>query len=157
MNNLTNKTILSDEFWVVIDKILKATPDVVFGGSLALNAIGLINREIKDLDLFFPITTFNAGFMDILNHVDTGVGSDTVTDINGIEIERTALKINNVKACCFKVPKEQLEHSIFVVNGRNLRIQNVNHAISAKICYSKHNPKHTTDLENINVTLAKYF
>jgi len=53
MKNLENKEILSDEILNAISLIIKQTPNVVFGGSIALNAIELINRPISDIDLFF--------------------------------------------------------------------------------------------------------
>ena len=54
-NNLENKQILSDDILNAIDLIIKKTPHAVFGGSIALNAIGLINRKISDIDLFFSL------------------------------------------------------------------------------------------------------
>ena len=41
MKNLENKEILSDEILNAISLIIKQTPNVVFGGSIALNAISL--------------------------------------------------------------------------------------------------------------------
>jgi hypothetical protein len=58
-NNLENKQILSDDILNAIDLIIKKTPHAVFGGSIALNAVGLINRKISDIDLFFSLVTLS--------------------------------------------------------------------------------------------------
>ena len=54
MNNLDNSEILSDEIVNAIDLIITQIPDVIFGGSIALNAVGLLNRKVSDIDVFFP-------------------------------------------------------------------------------------------------------
>lgn len=160
MKNLENKEILSDEIFNAIEIIVSKIPSVVFGGSIALNAIGLINRKISDIDLFFHLgsSLSNNGFLSVSTHIT----SDTVTDVNGIEVHRTGAKINNVKCCCFKVEDAGLDYSIhsFSRNGKEIkiRIQNVNYAIQAKISYMKNsnNEKHKKDLKNIN-NILYYF
>ena len=152
MKNLENKEILSDEILNAIDLITASCPDAVFGGSIALNAIGLINRQISDIDLFFSNrqSLSKHGFLQIIKGEIT---SDTVTNTNGNEIQRTAAKIEGVKTCCFSVDNEELQHSkyIFNRNGKEFKIyiQNVNYAIEAKKAYSKRNPKHQNDLKSI--------
>lgn len=139
MNNLENKDILADNILNVIDIIINKIPTAVFGGSIALNAVGLLNRKINDIDLFFPLgtnLTLN-GFLELSN-ID---GSETVTNVNGIEIQRTSAKIHNVKVCCFKVAKLETQHSLFTFLGRTIRIQNVNYAIQAKIAYANKDNK----------------
>ena len=54
-NNLESKEVLSAEILNAIDLIIKHTPNAVFGGSIALNAVGLINRKVSDIDLFFHL------------------------------------------------------------------------------------------------------
>ena len=160
MKNLENKEILSDEIFNAINAVVSKMPDVVFGGSIALNAIGLISRKISDIDLFFSLESSLSknGFLSISNHIT----SDTVTDVNGVEIQRTGAKINNVKCCCFKVDDAGLEYSnyIFSRNGKKIkiRIQNVNYAIQAKISYTKNsnNQKHKKDLDSINRVLDSF-
>ena len=101
MNNLENKYILSEELIDAIDRILEKVPHVVFGGSIALNAVGLISRKINDIDIFLPMNENFKEFISI-GALDE-MTSDTVTDMNGKEIQRVGAKINDVKVCCFKV------------------------------------------------------
>jgi len=156
-NNLEGKEILSEEMLAAIDKIIKYAPTAVFGGSIALNAVGLINRKVSDIDLFFHLneSLTKNGFLSINEGVQ--VLSDTVTNMNGLEIQRTGAKIEGVKACCFKVPDEELQHSVVEFLGRKIRIQNVNHAIAAKMTYADKNNKHKEDLKEIQKNLQKYF
>lgn len=51
--NLNNK-ILSAEIKSLISKLNNEFPDLIFGGSIALNAVGLIERKIGDIDIFVP-------------------------------------------------------------------------------------------------------
>lgn len=157
MKNLENKEILSDDICEAIWIILQKIPNVVFGGSIALNAIGLINRRVSDIDLFFPISSSLSknGFLTVSSHMT----SDTVTDVNGKEVQRTGALIGNVKCCCFKVEDEGLNYSLHTFSRGNkifnVRIQNVNYAIQAKLSYMKNsnNLKHKEDIDNINLLL----
>ena len=83
MNNLENKDILSDNVLSGIDYILEKCPDVIFGGSIALNAVGLLNRKISDIDLFFPLGT-EIKIIAGLHNDDLMVQvSEPATDTNG--------------------------------------------------------------------------
>jgi hypothetical protein len=160
--NLENNNILSDDTLLVIENLIKVEPTIVFGGSIALNAVGLINRPIKDIDIFKPL---NSSLTPIITQlqttIETTIGSDTVTDVNGNHIQRTSLKINNINCCCFKVSDEELQHSKyrFNRNGKeySINIQNINYAILAKQSYSKRNPKHKLDIESANNVLDDLF
>jgi len=156
-NNLEEKGVLSDEILKAIDLIIKSKPNAVFGGSIALNAVGLINRKVSDIDLFFRLneSLTKNGFLSIEN--DEQILSDTVTDVNGVEIQRTGVKIAGVKTCCFKVSDKELEHSEVQFFGRKIRVQNVNYAIMAKMAFAAKNSKHKEDLKEISETLDKYF
>ena len=161
MKNLENKEILSDDIMKAIDKIIIHIPKAVFGGSIALNAVGLLNRKISDIDLFFHKneSLSDTEFFEI---VDNSITSDTVTNTNGEEIQRTGAKVDGVKVCCFKVSDEELQHSkyTFVRDGKSftINLQNVNYAIEAKKAYAKHNqnPKHIEDLNNITKELDSF-
>ena len=156
-NNLESKEVLSAEILNAIDLIIKHTPNAVFGGSIALNAVGLINRKVSDIDLFFHLNenlTKN-GFLSIVN--DGQILSDTVTNVNGVEIQRTGAKIAGVKTCCFKVSDEEMQHSKIEFLGRKICVQNVNYAIMAKMTYADKNNKHKEDLKQINTNLDNYF
>ena len=166
MKNLENKEILSDEIFNAILLIIKETPNVVFGGSIALNAVGLINRPIADIDLFFGMNESLAtnGYLSVKSIGE--LTSDTVTNTNGIEIQRLGAKIAGVKTCCFKVSNLELQCSKhkFTRNGLEytINIQNVNYAIEAKKSYlsqsySSRIAKHKTDLEAISNALDILF
>jgi hypothetical protein len=157
MNNLENRQILSDEILAAMDLIIKTVPDAIFGGSIALNAVGLITRKISDIDLFFGewVSLAKNGILN--TGISTGLTSDTVTNTNGKPIQRTGIKINNVHVCIFKVEKLELQHSIFEFAGRRIKIQNINVAIQAKIAYSEKNQKHLNDLNKINDTMHELF
>ena len=161
MKNLENKEILSDEIFNAISLIIKQAPNVVFGGSIALNAVGLINRPISDIDLFFGMneSLSKNGYLSVETIGE--ITSDTVTNTNGIEIQRTGAKIAGVKTCCFKVSNEELQCSKhkFTRNETEFTIciQNVNYAIEAKKSYSSRNPKHKSDLETISNVLDGLF
>lgn len=165
MNNLENDKILSKEIIGVIDMLTTNNPNTVFGGSIALNAVGLLNRKISDIDIFI---LENSEFPSIIKELTEFV-SDTVTDVNGKEVQRTGGKINNVKICVFKVSEEELLHSQFTFLGRRINIQNVNYAIQAKISYagkrvkiiesknSTNNPsKHEKDVKEIEENLKVF-
>lgn len=162
MRNLENKEILSDEIMKAIDKIVTHMPNVVFGGSIALNAVGLLNRKISDIDLFVKKNE-NLADTEFFTISDNQITSDTVTNTNGVEIQRTGAKVDGVKVCCFKVSDEELQHSkyTFVRDGKSftINLQNVNCAIEAKLAYAKHNqnPKHIDDLTNIIKELDSNF
>ena len=153
MKNLEDKNILSEEILYAVSLILKQSPNAVFGGSIALNAIGLINRPISDIDLFFGLneSLSSNGYLSIESIGE--ITSDTVTNTNGIEIQRTGAKIAGVKTCCFKVSEEELQSTKhrFTRNGieYTICIQNVNYAIEAKRSYASRNTKHQNDLNSI--------
>lgn len=161
MKNLEDVNVLSDKVLYAIDLILAKTPTVVFGGSIALNAVGLINRKISDIDLFFGLgENLNLnGFLSVAT--ETGITtSDTVTNVNGLmiqRVQRVGALIGGVRVCCFKVPYEELDHSkhSFVRNNKlyTLYIQNVNYAIEAKRSYANQNTKHSADLVAISTSL----
>lgn len=157
MSNLENKEILSDEILNAISLIIKQTPNVVFGGSIALNAIGLLNRPISDIDLFWGMYESLSKNKYLSIESTSELASDTVTNKNGIEIQRIGAKIAGVKTCCFKVSDEELQCSKhkFTRDGNEFTIciQNVNYAIEAKKYYSNRNEKHKRDLEEITNVL----
>jgi hypothetical protein len=160
MNNLENPEILTDEIISAIDLIIAQIPDAIFGGSIALNGVGLLNRKISDIDVFFSFnqSLSKNGFTQIPT---TEILSDTVTDTNGLPVQRTGLKVNGVKVCAFKVGIEELQCSVIRFTRddktRQINIQNVNYAIQAKIAYTSKNPKHKEDLQTIDKILNKLF
>lgn len=147
---------LSPEIKSAIHAIVRQCPDMVFGGSIALNAVGLIDRPVGDIDLFCPeyeSLTKNKFLQIEMSEIT----SDTVTNTNGKEIQRTGAIINGVKCCVFKVDKEELQHSVSEVDGVKIKIQNVNYAIMAKRSYASRNLKHAEDLKSVDDTLNELF
>mgnify|MGYP001222914324 CR=1 FL=1 len=160
MNNLEKPGNLSSEILEVIDLLIKHCPNVIFGGSIALNAINLIDRPVKDIDLLFEENNslgykddklnFWQAFTEAVNtQITEGkIESDTVTNTNGEPIQRTGVKIKNINICCFKVKKHELQHSKVKFIGREICIQNVNYVLQAKQSYASKNPKHQEDINN---------
>ena len=166
-NYLENRNIISNEMLEAIDIIIKLHPDIVFGGSIGLNAIGVIKRPVHDIDLMLPINAnlsqytnliffmppnkTNKERNDLLQEADDTFLSDTTTDVNGVEIQRVSAKVNGIKICIFKLPT--LTYSKFTFSGRTINIQNINEAILAKRAYakidSKSKAKHMADIIDI--------
>ena len=73
-NNLEDKEILSPELLQVIDVILAKSPRIVFGGSIVLNALGFIERPIKDIDLFIHDyeSTVDYKLTDLISPLENG-------------------------------------------------------------------------------------
>jgi hypothetical protein len=161
MKNLENEKILSDEILNAVLVIIKQDPNVIFGGSIALNAINLLSRPISDIDLCFRKgDNLSRMLFDATNDA-SDVASVTATDVNGEKIQRISTKILGIKTCCFKLSDEQLQHSkhTFNRNGTEITIciQNVNYAIEAKRAYSDICQKHKVDLESISEVLNNTF
>jgi hypothetical protein len=140
---MTNEKIIK-----ALEHIYLLCPDVVVGGSISFIARGLLSRQPNDIDLFFPeySSLTRWGLFDCI--IDE-VGSDTTTDINGKEIQRTSLKIMGVKVCAFKVEDDHLKHEILEYNGVKIQAQFPQYGIIAKKIYSEKNDKHKKDLEEI--------
>lgn len=134
----------------VIDKILEHFPEAVFGGSVALIIAGLLQREISDIDVFFPYKEnfCRNGIFSIGENIGFSF-SDTIDSFNGQKVVRMGIKIDGVEVCCFKVPDEMLVYEKVSFLGRNINIQDVKFAIMAKIAYIDKNPKHKKDLDEI--------
>jgi hypothetical protein len=123
-------------------------PTAVIGGSIAFISRGMLSREPKDIDVFL-------GYNDSMTRVGimdcniSQIGSDTVTDINGEEIQRTAIKINGINVCVFKVKDEYLQFDEVLYEGLSIKAQKPLYGIEAKKVYAKKNKKHEKDLEEI--------
>ena len=128
--------------------ITTESPSVVIGGSISFIARGLLDREPKDIDLFFTeyVSLSKVGLLSC--NIDE-IGSDTVTDINGKEIQRTSMVIMGVKVCAFKVDADTLKHDIIEFNGITIKAQMPEYGIIAKKIYAEKNDKHKKDLEII--------
>lgn len=135
-----------------LQHITKKCPSVVIGGSISFIERGLLDRDPKDIDLFFAD-------YDSLNKVGllscdiAEIGSDTITDVNGKDIQRTSMKIMGVNVCCFKVDVDFLKHDVIDYNGVSINAQNPEYGIMAKKIYAQKNDKHKDDLE---IILSRY-
>lgn len=110
---------------------------IVFGGSIVLNALGLIKRPIHDVDIFIdkPISYYG-GLNDFIHSDEIDEATyESVTDINGIPINRISIKVNGINVCIFSV--QTLNYSFFKINDIVIKIQNINEAILAKRAYLK--------------------
>lgn len=128
-----------------IQVLQKIDPSITIGGSMCLNAMGLMDREIGDLDIFidkdkpFEISKYRKVDEYHRNYKFT-------TDFNGDILERIPLLIHGVKVCIFKVPKYLLQSLTMDIEGLEMNIQNPCFAIAGKVLFSKHDDKHTDDL-----------
>jgi len=160
-NYLESAEILSPELLQAIDELISTSKDIVFGGSIALNAVGLIKRPIKDIDLMtlksYPLEFY--GLMPYIQKTEFDEVSETTTDINGVDIVRVSAKVRDVNVCIFKV--EVVTFSDFNFLGRKIKIQNINEAILAKRAYSQKEfiscDKHRTDLKNLDAFIDNIF
>jgi len=154
-NPLENNDILSPEIIKAIDEILKIKKDIIFGGSIAFNALSLINRKISDIDIFIEENDYNSIISNFVIPQSTdNQFSETVTDLNGVEIRRIGGTMFGVKICCFIVTKKELEGGTdFTFFGRTIKLQNLNYAIQAKRQYALKTEKHKKDLVEIDMNL----
>ena len=156
INPLENKEILSDEIFSCIKIILENCPNAVFGGSICLNAFGLINRKINDIDIFIAKNQsyVASGILSksMISNVLFGnnLFSDTITDVNGKNIPRTGISFTNeIKCCVFKVDDEELMFHKYILYGKEIKLQYPKYAVMAKLAYSNKTEKHKEDLKQI--------
>lgn len=162
-NHLEEKAILSEEVLFAIDKLISKSKDIVFGGSISLNAVGLIDRPIKDIDIMTSshLSLAHYNLMEIVCPTnDVTQISETTTDVNGEQITRVGAKIGDINICIFKL-KGDVKFSEFKFSGRTIKIQNVNDAILAKRAYAQKDykscDKHKHDVIKSNAILDDLF
>lgn len=135
----------------------------VFGGSIAAAGLDLLDREIKDIDLFIiNDVTFSKLTEILVKSKDSdfeNYGSETTTDVNGKEIKRYSFNTTDgeVSICVFVV--DELSYSQTMFFGNPIRLMSINDVITAKVCYSKKEcksqQKHKDDLKEIYNNLYK--
>ena len=158
--------------------------NILFGGSISLLSCGLMNRPIGDIDIF---TSDEHIYKDLIRDIRgkhafgrCELSKDkkynaTQIDAKLNQIRRTGLEIyvnsNNanltkdkpVKLCIFLTHKSNIEsHTMYEVHkGLSIPIQQVNHAIHAKILYAQgitpSGEKHKMDIENVYAILNSAF
>lgn len=139
--------ILSRNMFNVMVMIKKAIPVTTFGGSLALNVVGLLNREIKDLDVLYP-TIYSDPVTD-----SQYVGMDSFIKCQQLETSSSLgfkrYKLNNIEVCFINVSYSRLTYEPIIVNNEIFNIAGVNHAIMFK---QEHLgiTKHNEDMQSIN-------
>ena len=158
-NPLENPEYVTPELKDIVLKLVKATNnDIVFGGSLALCAVGLLKRKVKDLDIiigqFTPIE--NLHLQEFISEDYDGASSDVALDSNGEEITRIVLKINEINIDIFKVAKFNYSRVNFF--GETIKIQNVNEVILIKQVYAakgfSSSLKHINDLAAVDNAIS---
>lgn len=153
-NPLENENILPTNIKNVIKKLVKSNPDLIFGGSICLNALGLIKREIRDIDIFIAEGLGITTQIEQFTKLEEEDFSETITDIDGKPIKRIGFKVDGVKICCFQTENNELMNSSkFSFDGITINLQNVNYAIQAKRLYADKTDKHKNDLKQIEETL----
>lgn len=166
MNNLENRKILSEKMLNVIKELTNQYPNIVFGGSIGLNAVGLIEREIGDVDLFVDEnhqilkSKYFKSETVIENENKYEPKSDKPFDLNNLDSSclntkkqeedqespdpddpnttRLSLTIDDVKVCVFKTSNPELLNSFkFKVEDIEINIQHIKHALIIKQKYVK--------------------
>lgn len=153
-NNLENPYILTPEILNAIDSIISRMPNAMFGGSICLNALDLIKRPIKDIDLIVPVDVSVALINDIIVYDSDSVSEECDKDANGWPIRRIAVKINNINTCIFKIHDPIF--TFFNFFDRQIKLHNVADIIQVKKKYLNNRDikpesliKHTKDLNEI--------
>jgi len=165
LNHLEDSRILSPVVLNAIDYLLLKNRNFIFGGSLALNAVGIIKRPIKDLDII--IDEGDIDEFDIRGIVKKNPSKDnecyeTSQEIGGRQIKRYPASIHEVKVCFFVDPDPT--YSVFKFKDRKIRINNVNDAIMAKRTFLE-TPgvrpesflKHMMDINTYQAFIKSYF
>ena len=159
-NNLEDPKILDTTLLFAIDEIVRLYPDAVFGGSIALNAVGLLNRRIGDVDVMIAASKKDSAFAlysALKNETaDANLNaSDSIMEVNDEPIHHIGGKLCGVSVCLFVIPK--LNYSEFRFFNRVIKIQNVNDAILTKQAYASmrtpSSPKHAADVDSIEQAL----
>jgi len=161
-NPLENPEYITTELKDIVLRLIKATGNnIVFGGSFALCAVGLLKRKVKDLDIIIPknMSIENLNLQDFTSEDYNGCSSDVALDSNGDEITKIVLKIDETNIDIFKVGK--FTYSIVNFFGTDIKIQNVNEVILIKQMYvAKGLPssqKHILDISVIDKMIENLF
>lgn len=159
-NSLEDTSIINTSVLEVIDLLISKSNDIVFCGSISLNALGILKRQIHDIDILIPknLSIEDHAIWEIIQSHCAGIYlSDIFRDINGEKIIRNSIIINNIKIDIFKI--ESLNYSEINFFDRKIKIQNINDVILAKKAWSifakKNFKKHLDDLDEIEINLRK--
>lgn len=139
----------------VIDALIQRFPHIVFGGSIALNALGLIDREIGDIDVFYPDKAEYSAWLKTQPLNQSEYQNDV--EMMGYLTHRIGVIIDGVNVCGFEVPLgKETESTVVSFAGRVIRVQNPIYAIVAKAIYGEKTAKHQADLVDIQRNLYKF-
>lgn len=139
-----------------ISILQKAIPEIAIGGSICLNAYGLLDREIGDIDCFVNRDSkLNVKALKEAEFVELDESYNFTTDFNGDTLDRLPLVIKGVKVCIFRVPLYLLSAVKMDIDGIEINIQNPCFALAGKVSFSKHDPKHIKDLDIIRSKLLQ--
>ncbi len=116
--------------------------------------MGLIDREVGDIDLFYTEKSVYSSWLQ--NQPLDEATYENDVEMLGYLTHRIGVKIGDVKICGFEIPAGKETASISVrVHGRDINVQNPIYAIIAKAIYSDKTKKHAKDLEAIQENLYK--
>lgn len=151
---------VNEDILEVMDMLLLVNPSIIFGRSIVLNQLCLINREIHDIDIFLysPIID-QRSFRRLLPtyfHHDVQ-GNIFIGSIHPINLDlhermlRVSISINEINICVFITNNtRRLSYSTHMLdNNKYYRLQSVNLAIEAKLSYPSHIAKHQDDLASV--------
>lgn len=163
---ILHENILSFEKMEMINKISKNIPDAYFGGSLLLNALGLLNRPVKDLDVVIVKRDYDD--YGLMHSVESRLkrlnepykmvsasdeGNCVGCDIRGIKVDFWMYKESQVRGGLFGME----------LNGTRVKFIPVNYVINAKMEMIgksgdlKKVRKHIEDVQAVNKVLVGMF
>lgn len=127
----------------VIKILLENEPELIFCGSVALNMLGLINREPNDIDL---VTSINK---DWSNSKLLGKINDDRRLLKNYHNNTRSFYINNVKIEIFEIDNLNFDIIYYKINNKlyNVRVQKLSDILDAKKNFG--GKKHNKDLKNI--------
>jgi hypothetical protein len=150
------KIMISENIKETVKQIATEYPETVFCGSFGLVLNGLLDREVKDLDVITHKYFLKwSGFFDQF-HTNIGKSSDHwLTDGIG-NVLCFKLLMNEIKVDCMYVIEHDTSFNEIDFEGVIIRVEDPKSAINAKIGYVENDQsdvsrlKHFADLVEIN-------
>jgi hypothetical protein len=136
----------------LIDKVLAVDPKAIFGGSVALYVLGLLNRQPEDIDLtgtmgqFKKLKKFQT-YYDHNNYPEARAGSYDRRPLNISGRLNGNREVTRSEACFF-VQAVPVKSYAVEFQGRKLHVQDPLEIIAAKTAWITVG-KHKTDLKEI--------
>lgn len=147
---------VSAELFDTMKRVRDLFPNAWFGGSLGLVVTGLLQREVKDLDVYIDYNPF-----DYYNVLEQDAKVKFVDSSSRADMCNLCVAVNfgnsDIKVDLFHVNKERCNGTLvdLLVNNRvkeTFQIQSVNYALMAKSAWAmKGITKHSDDLNTIRL------